>query len=46
VFESNLCSSGSLRGVIHASNYNRAWGFHSGMFDFNYDIGKCIKTMN
>ena len=31
IFESNICSSGSLQGVLAGSHYNRAWFVH-GMY--------------
>ena len=31
VFQSNICSSGSLNGVLHGSHYNRAWWVHNSM---------------
>ena len=30
VFQANLCTSGSLRGVISGTHYNRAWIVHTG----------------
>lgn len=29
VFQSGICSSGSLNGVINGTQYNRAWFVHS-----------------
>ena len=30
VFQANLCTSGSLRGVISGTHYNKAWIVHTG----------------
>ena len=31
IFQSNVCSSGSLNGVLSASLYNKAWNVHEVM---------------
>ena len=31
VFQSGLCSSGSLLGILNGSHYNRAWNVHAGI---------------
>ena len=31
IFQSELCLSGSLNGVLAGTHYNRAWTVHTGM---------------
>jgi len=33
VYQSGVCSSGSLHGVLSGSHYNRAWSVHSSVFE-------------